>query len=193
MQASSSRLLALERETTLLASARTYTPIYYVTGVFILFPPTNEVDRIGGENKMISQEQQQQQQSDSVSTIAKDKNQVDSTSSATEEEKWDHALVDEANQSSLTLESLTEEAKTSSGIPAVRFIEDIDTFSNSFTPPASAELLIGAYSDLFSRYKRIEENLNQKSKFCFYFSFFFLFFPFFFSHGILHIYIMYKE
>jgi hypothetical protein len=116
---------------------------------------------------MISQEQQQQQ-SDSVSSIATDKNQVD-TSSATnahksEEEKWDHALVDEAYQSTLTLESLTEEAKTSSGIPAIRFIDDIDSFSNSFTPPASAELLIGAYSDLFSRYKRIEENLIQKSK-----------------------------
>lgn len=177
----------LSRERRRSSPAHGTAPIYYVTGVFILFPPTNEVDRIGGENKMISQEQQQQQQSDSVSTIAKDKNQVDnSTSSATEEEKWDHALVDEANQSSLTLESLTEEAKTSSGIPAVRFIEDIDTFSNSFTPPASAELLIGAYSDLFSRYKRIEENLNQKSKFCFYFSFFFFFF--FFSWHFVHLY-----
>lgn len=114
------------------------------------------------------QQQQQQQQCDPTPGITTDKNQADSSNSASAnksgDRKWDHALVDEANQSSLTLESLTEEAKNSSGIPAVRFIEDIDSFSNSFTPPASAEILIGAYSDLFSRYKRIEDNLIQKSK-----------------------------
>jgi hypothetical protein len=86
--------------------------------------------------------------------------------SATNEkvETWNHALEEEANHSSLTLESLTEDGKNSSGIPAIKFIEDIDSFSNSFTPPASAELLIGAYSDLFAQYKRMEENLIQKSE-----------------------------
>jgi hypothetical protein len=79
-------------------------------------------------------------------------------------ENWNPALEEEANQSSLTLESLTEVGENSSGIPAIKFIEDIDSFSNSFTPPASAELLIGAYSDLFARYKRMEENLIQKSE-----------------------------
>jgi len=71
------------------------------------------------------------------------------------------ALEEEAAKSSLKLESLTE-GQNEGGIPAVKFIEDIDTFSNGFTPPASAELLIGAYSDLFARYKKIEENLNRK-------------------------------
>jgi hypothetical protein len=123
-----------------------------------------------GLNAMVSngQQQQQQQQCDPTSGITTDKNQAGPSNSSSANKsgdgKWDHALVDEANQSSLTLESLTEEAKNSSGIPAVRFIEDIDSFSNSFTPRASAEILIGAYSDLFSRYKRIEDNLIQKSK-----------------------------
>ena len=71
-------------------------------------------------------------------------------------------LEEEAAKSSLKLESLTE-GQNEGGIPAVKFIEDIDKFSNGFTPPASAELLIGAYSDLFARYKKIEENLNRKS------------------------------
>jgi hypothetical protein len=73
-------------------------------------------------------------------------------------------LEEEANQSSLTLESLTEEGKNSSGIPQIKFIKDIDSFLNSFMPPALAELLIGAYSDLFAQCKRLEENLIQKSE-----------------------------
>jgi hypothetical protein len=50
------------------------------------------------------------------------------------------------------------------GIPIVKFIEDVDGFANQFTPPASAELLIGAYSELHSRFKTFETSLVQKRK-----------------------------
>ena len=50
------------------------------------------------------------------------------------------------------------------GIPIVKFIEDVDAFANQFTPPASAELLIGAYSELHSRFKTYETSLVQKRK-----------------------------
>ena len=61
----------------------------------------------------------------------------------------------------LNLESVTD-GQNEQGIPIVRFIEDIDGFATSFQPPASAELLIGAYSDLFSKFKRYETTLVQK-------------------------------
>jgi hypothetical protein len=47
-------------------------------------------------------------------------------------------------------------------IPQVRFIEDIDEFAASFKPAASVELLIGAFSDLFSKFKAYETNLANK-------------------------------
>jgi hypothetical protein len=50
------------------------------------------------------------------------------------------------------------------GIPVVKFIEDVEAFANQFTPPASAELLIGAYSELHSRFKTFETSLVQKRK-----------------------------
>jgi len=63
---------------------------------------------------------------------------------------------------SLSLESITEPSKNESQIPKCRFVEDINKFSNSFTPPASAELLIGAFSDLFGKFKQYEMNLAAK-------------------------------
>lgn len=71
------------------------------------------------------------------------------------------ALQREASNTSLNLSSITE-GQNERGIPSVRFIEDIGTFSNTFTPPASAELLIGAFTDLFQKYKAFETNLTQK-------------------------------
>jgi hypothetical protein len=50
------------------------------------------------------------------------------------------------------------------GIPIAKFIDDIDAFTASFTPPASAELLIGAYSQLHAKYKNFEGNLTNKRK-----------------------------
>jgi len=71
------------------------------------------------------------------------------------------SLSDEASNTSLSMESITD-GKNERGIPAVRFIEDISAFADSFTPKASAELLIGAFSDLFSKFKAYEQNLSQK-------------------------------
>ena len=63
----------------------------------------------------------------------------------------------------MSLLSITE-GENDRGIPLVKFIEDVDAFSNSFTPPSSAELLIGAYSELHSKFKTFETSLTQKSK-----------------------------
>jgi hypothetical protein len=48
------------------------------------------------------------------------------------------------------------------GIPHAKFIDDVDIFSATFDPPASAELLIGAYSDLIAQYRNFETQLSQK-------------------------------
>jgi len=70
---------------------------------------------------------------------------------------------DEAECTSLKLESLTD-GSNEGGIPRVKFIEDISAFADSFNPSASAELLIGAFSDLFAKFKAYEGNLGQKKK-----------------------------
>jgi hypothetical protein len=48
------------------------------------------------------------------------------------------------------------------GIPAVLFIDDITAYSESFTPHAGAELLIGAYTQLHTKYKSSEASLQNK-------------------------------
>lgn len=64
----------------------------------------------------------------------------------------------------LRLDDITD-GKNERGIPAVKFIEDISGFSSSFQPvPASAELLIGAFTQLHTKYKASEQNLRQKRK-----------------------------
>eukprot|EP00956_Cyclotella_meneghiniana_P024953 scaffold51060_cov65-Cyclotella_meneghiniana.AAC.7 len=68
---------------------------------------------------------------------------------------------EEAPIANISLESITE-GKNVRGIPHAKFLEDIDDFANSFNPPASPELLIGAYSDLFSKFKAYESQLSQK-------------------------------
>lgn len=50
-------------------------------------------------------------------------------------------------------------------IPAAKFIEDLDAFAETFDPPASAELLIGAYSELHTKYKNYEMRLSQKREY----------------------------
>ena len=47
-------------------------------------------------------------------------------------------------------------------IPKTKFIDDIEMFRFSFDPPASPELLIGAFSDLHSKFKQIEQQLTEK-------------------------------
>jgi len=73
------------------------------------------------------------------------------------------ALKKEAASTSLTLESITE-GSNERDIPNVKFLEDIGDFAASFDPPASAELMIGAFSDLFGKFKTFETSLVQKRK-----------------------------
>lgn len=78
------------------------------------------------------------------------------------------ALLQEASSTTLSLASITDGFATehdgvAGAVPKARFIEDIDAFSTSFDPPASAELMIGAYSDLFGKLKALEESLAQRA------------------------------
>jgi hypothetical protein len=50
------------------------------------------------------------------------------------------------------------------GIPAALFVEDITSFAESFKPYAKAELLIGAYTQLHTKYKSSEASLKNKRK-----------------------------
>jgi hypothetical protein len=50
------------------------------------------------------------------------------------------------------------------GIPAALFVEDITSFAESFKPHAKAELLIGAYTQLHTKYKSSEASLKNKRK-----------------------------
>lgn len=63
----------------------------------------------------------------------------------------------------LNLSHITE-GETERGIPLAKFIDDVEDFASSFQPQASAELLIGAYSDLMRRYRVYESKLAQKRK-----------------------------
>mmetsp|Transcript_4315 Transcript_4315/g.8272 ORF Transcript_4315/g.8272 Transcript_4315/m.8272 type:complete len:202 (+) Transcript_4315:69-674(+) len=69
----------------------------------------------------------------------------------------------EGEQTSLSFQSITD-GFSSRDIPKVKFIEDIDAFSQSFDPPASAELMIGAFSDFFGKLKGVEGTLAQRAK-----------------------------
>mmetsp|Transcript_14021 Transcript_14021/g.39296 ORF Transcript_14021/g.39296 Transcript_14021/m.39296 type:complete len:212 (-) Transcript_14021:532-1167(-) len=68
-----------------------------------------------------------------------------------------------ASVENLSLLSITE-GENDRGIPLVKFIDDVDAFANSFSPPSSAELLIGAYSELHSKFKTFETSLSQKKQ-----------------------------
>jgi hypothetical protein len=75
----------------------------------------------------------------------------------------EEALTSEGEQTSLSFESITD-GVSSRDIPKVKFIEDIDAFSNEFDPPASSELMIGAFSDLFGKMKGVESTLSQRGE-----------------------------
>jgi hypothetical protein len=63
----------------------------------------------------------------------------------------------------MSLLSITD-GENARGIPFVKFIDDVEAFVNTFEPPATAELLIGAYSELHSKFKTFETSLSQKRK-----------------------------
>ncbi len=69
--------------------------------------------------------------------------------------KEDHPVAD------LNFKDITS-GSNERDIPAAKFLEDINSFANSFDPPATSELLIGAFSDLFGKYKKYEAQLTQK-------------------------------
>jgi hypothetical protein len=75
----------------------------------------------------------------------------------------------------LTLQDITEippdnmegenETYRSATIPKVKFIDDIPQYIESFTPKlVTAELLIGAYTQLHTKYKLSETSLLRKRK-----------------------------
>ena len=70
-------------------------------------------------------------------------------------------LEQEANTTLLSFKDITE-GLSERDIPKVKFIEDIFKFSTSFEPSASAELMIGAFSDLFGKLKAVEGTLAQR-------------------------------
>lgn len=61
----------------------------------------------------------------------------------------------------MSLQDITD-GDNGRGIPAVLFVDDITAFAESFTPHAQAELLIGAYTQLHSKYKSSEASLKSK-------------------------------
>jgi hypothetical protein len=75
-------------------------------------------------------------------------------------------LEEEADATSLSLESITD-GQNERVLPAVRFLDNLGSFADQFTPPASPELLIGAYLDIFSKFtvKAYKTTLNQRSEF----------------------------
>jgi hypothetical protein len=66
----------------------------------------------------------------------------------------------------LTLHDITEQDVTQPphprGIPTVKFLDNVTQYVQSFTPPATAELLIGAYTQLHTKYKLSETSLLRK-------------------------------
>ena len=75
----------------------------------------------------------------------------------------------------LTLQDITEippistegenETYQSTSIPKVKFIDDIAQYIESFTPKlVTAELLIGAYTQLHTKYKLSETSLLRKRR-----------------------------
>jgi len=75
-----------------------------------------------------------------------------------------HGDIDDNNaDSSMSLLCITD-GENDRRIPVVKFIDDLDVFANSFSPPASVELMIGAYSELHSKFKTFETSLTQKKQ-----------------------------
>ncbi|GKY92371.1 hypothetical protein MPSEU_000208000 [Mayamaea pseudoterrestris] len=77
-------------------------------------------------------------------------------------------MASEANTSAdnelppdLKLEDISD-GMSERGIPRAKFIDDVAAFAASFEPEASAELLIGAFTDLHSKYKQREYASTQK-------------------------------
>lgn len=69
--------------------------------------------------------------------------------------------ADNENPPDLKLEDISD-GFNDRGIPRAKFIEDVAVYAASFQPEASPELLIGAFTDLHSKYKQREFASTQK-------------------------------
>ena len=68
------------------------------------------------------------------------------------------------NNANISLLDITS-GENERGIPFAKFIDDVGSFASSFTPHVSAELLIGAFTELFSKFKSFETSLTRKGMF----------------------------
>ena len=75
--------------------------------------------------------------------------------------------TEELETPDMSLEDITD-GDNGRGIPAAKFIDDVASFSLSlgFQPKASPELLIVAYTQLLSKYRSSESNLQSRRTFC---------------------------
>lgn len=71
--------------------------------------------------------------------------------------------IDAASTVNISLLDITS-GENERGIPFAKFIDDVGAFAGSFTPPVSAELLIGAFTELFSKFKSFETSLTRKGQ-----------------------------
>lgn len=101
------------------------------------------------------------------STTSNDMNENEETTETPTSDKSSEALsvkqTDGKQITNINLALITD-GKNERGIPEVKFIEDITAFANSFSSETtcSAEVLIGAFTDLFTKYKAYESSLTQK-------------------------------
>jgi len=89
---------------------------------------------------------------------------VSKTTSTADIKNNESTEVDADVDNSISLLLITDGANDRGTIPAVKFIDDVDLFADSFSPPASAEILIGAYSEFHSNLKTFETSLTQKKQ-----------------------------
>ena len=78
-----------------------------------------------------------------------------------DQDEEENAAKEEEDVPSISLLDITE-GDNERGIPKAKFIDDVGSFSVSFQPEASAEILIGAYSDLRVKYRTYEAQLQQR-------------------------------
>ena len=116
---------------------------------------------------MAAQQQHQQQQLNSLSLNKTDDNENDIINNKNQDK-------DTTMMAILSLQDITEIPPANSldgengvyqstTIPKVKFIDDISEYVQSFTPKiVTAELLIGAYTQLHTKYKLSETSLLRK-------------------------------
>ena len=126
---------------------------------------TNEVVSSSESINVIAAEQRQQLKSLSLNRVDDD---VDGSNK-------DNGTEETTMIAILTLQDITEipptsmegknETHRSTTIPKVKFIDDITQYIESFTPKVvTSELLIGAYTQLHTKYKLSETSLLRKRK-----------------------------